>query len=354
MGQLPAIHSAMDSYQFPEQKILCSEKPFSRDLISALLAQVSSPDSPLTGYIKFVGSDATIYFLFFLKGSPYAAGRYAGGKPVSYTIRELGAHLSTSAAESMTVTLCQTDPVLLKCMLLFLQEEPAIKAPTSMIDLEYIVRQIGEGGAHALITLCRERTFNFFFFKDGRAATVHYSDLEFERPEGMTVDEEMLLYAFQPGAKVEIYVFRDMVTEEAGDAGLLDSSALLDLLAGGDQKAGEVEPKALPEAEKTGMLRQRSKLPTVVLNVETGSQQGERFTVTLPCTIGRRDCDLILNDGQISRLHAELKILENKLVIEDQGSTNGTQVNGESITTKKLSPRDVITLGETNLRITPA
>ena len=112
----------------------------------------------------------------------------------------------------MSVTLCETDPVLLKSMLLFLQEEPAVKAPPSLLDFEYIVRQIGEVGAHAMIALCRDNKINFFFFRDGKGALAYYADLAFERPEGMTIDEEMLLYAFQPGDKVQAYIFRDMIT----------------------------------------------------------------------------------------------------------------------------------------------
>lgn len=354
MATSPDIHTTMNRYQFPEQKVLRQESPFSRELLGDLLTLVSAPEAPVTGYIRFTDTDAALYFLFFLNGAPYAAGRYAGGRPVSYSIQELGAHLVTSASPAMQVALCQTDPVLLKSMLLFLQEEPAVKAPTSLVDLEYIARQIGEAGSHALITLCREQKFNFFFFKDGKAALVHYADLEFERPSGMTVEEEMLLYSFQQGAKVEVYVFRDMVTEEAKDAALLDRSSLLELLTGGAVQAAAATGSQTRPVERTEILNARPRLPSVALSLESGPQQGERFTVTLPCVIGRKGCDLVLNDGQISRRHAELKIVERKLVIEDLGSTNGTMVNGESVTSKKLSPGDLLTIGETSLRVTPA
>jgi hypothetical protein len=98
-------------------------------------------------------------------------------------------------------------------------------------------------------------------------------------------------------------------------------------------------------------LRQRPKLPGFVISVESGPMQGERFTVTLPCTIGRKDCDLILNDHRISRRHAELKVIENKLIIEDLGSTNGTMVNGKKVTIKQLIPNDLISIGPIDLNI---
>jgi pSer/pThr/pTyr-binding forkhead associated (FHA) protein len=88
--------------------------------------------------------------------------------------------------------------------------------------------------------------------------------------------------------------------------------------------------------------------------VESGPHQGERFTVTLPCSIGRKDCDLTLEDRLISRRHAELKIVESKLVIEDLGSKNGTKVNGTAVTSRQLAPNDLITIGPAKFRVTRA
>jgi hypothetical protein len=196
--------------------------------------------------------------------------------------------------------------------------------------------------------------FNFFFFKDGKGAVAYFADKDFVRPEGMTVDEEMLLYAFQPEAKVQAYIFRDMTTTEAEDANQLDRDSLLDLLAG--KQLASVSPVTTPPgADRTETLMYKPKrMPGVVLSIESGPQQADRFTVTLPCTIGRKECDVILNDGLVSRRHAALRIVEQKLVIEDLGSTNGTQVNGETVTMKRLAPNDLIMLGETSIRITPA
>lgn len=343
----------MISYRFPEQNILQPDTPFSEGLMAELLARISTPEKPLTGYLRFTEESGSLHFLFFLAGAPYAAGRYAGGRPVSYSIHELCNNISGENRAGIQVALCQTDPVLLKSMLLFLQEDPAIKAPNSFIDLEYIVRQIGSAGRNALITLAREERFNFFFFKDGVAALAHYADEEFDRPSGMTVDEEMLLYAFQPEARVEVYVFRNMVTAEASDAAELDCQSLLQLLVSSEnvsapgRTASQLEPGAEPAVA-------RQKLPSVTLTVKNGAQEGEKFVVTLPCSIGRKDCDMILADGQISRRHAELKIVDRKLLLEDLGSTNGTFVNGERITAKNLTPGDLITVGSTILRITPA
>ena len=137
-----AIHINMINYTFPRQKVICDEQPFSHELLHSLLEKVYVAIPHFTGYVKITGDESSLYFLFFLNGSPYAAGRYMDGKPVSYSIQELGRHLVSSADRIMSITLCETDPVMLKCMLLFLQEEPDVKAPTSLIDIDNIVRQI--------------------------------------------------------------------------------------------------------------------------------------------------------------------------------------------------------------------
>lgn len=362
----------MNTYKFPQQKVLCDNKPFSRELLHSLLESVYTVSPPFTGYLRIASDEHSLLFLFFFNGAPYAAGRYADSKPVCYSIQELGGHLARSANESMSVTLCETDPVLLKSMLLFLQEEPAVKAPTTLLDFEYIVRQIGEVGANALIALCRDKKINFFFFRNGKGALAHYADLAFERPEGMTFNEEILLYAFQPGDKVQAFIFRDMITTMAEDSNQLDKDSLYNLLTIGypkNRRRGDAAPSGNPQHRRRedterspgpamegieDLGKEKPKLPSILLSVESGPLLGERFTVTLPCTIGRKDCDVVLDDRLVSRRHAELKIVEHKLVIEDLASTNGTRVNGKAVAQKRLAPNDLITIGPIKFRITPA
>ncbi|MDD2898828.1 MAG: FHA domain-containing protein [Desulfuromonadaceae bacterium] len=376
--QQHATNDEKKIYQFPQQKVLCDEKPFSRNLLHSLLKMVYAVSPPYTGYLKIEGDAPFLLFLFFFNGAPYAAGRYTANKPISFSIQEFGDQLAKSSEGSMTITLCETDPVLLKCMLLFLQEEPTVKSPVSLIDFEHIVRQISEAGTNAMIALCRDNKFNFFFFRDGKGALAHYADLTFKRPEGMTFDEELLLYAFQPGEDVQAFIFRDMVTTMAADSNLLSKDSLDVLFSVGypkNRRSRNVEMPAFPVGNQknrrksdrglaplpaiagldvlVSALLQKPVPSSYIISVESGPLKRERFTVTLPCTIGRKGCDLILNNSLISRRHAELKLVENTLVIEDLLSTNGTRVNGETITRKQLIPNDLISIGPIDLRIIP-
>src|SRR5919112_144340 len=57
---------------------------------------------------------------------------------------------------------------------------------------------------------------------------------------------------------------------------------------------------------------------------------GSRVQIALdPVTIGRHpDCDVVLNDQEVSRQHAEVRREEDGFVLHDLGSLNGTKVNG--------------------------
>jgi hypothetical protein len=62
--------------------------------------------------------------------------------------------------------------------------------------------------------------------------------------------------------------------------------------------------------------------------------------------IGRsRDCDVTLDDPNVSRRHAELRREGSAWVVADLGSTNGVKVNGHRVNNHALQPGDEITLG---------
>ena len=68
-------------------------------------------------------------------------------------------------------------------------------------------------------------------------------------------------------------------------------------------------------------------------------------------TIGRReDCDVVLDDPQASRLHAEIRVDAGRFVVVDRQSTNGTRVNGSMVHEQELRPGDEIAIGGQRLR----
>jgi hypothetical protein len=69
-----------------------------------------------------------------------------------------------------------------------------------------------------------------------------------------------------------------------------------------------------------------------------------------PFVIGRsRECDLVLDDPNVSRRHAELRRENGGWAVRDLGSTNGIKVNGRRSPGGRLQPGDEITLGVSRL-----
>jgi hypothetical protein len=60
-------------------------------------------------------------------------------------------------------------------------------------------------------------------------------------------------------------------------------------------------------------------------------------------------CDLVVDDANASRRHAELRRRGDAVTIVDLDSTNGTAVNGKRIREQALTPGDTITIGTTKL-----
>jgi hypothetical protein len=67
--------------------------------------------------------------------------------------------------------------------------------------------------------------------------------------------------------------------------------------------------------------------------------------------LGRsRDCDITLEDPNVSRRHAEVRHEDGAYWIVDLGSTNGVVVNGKRVDRARLEPDDAILMGTTELR----
>jgi pSer/pThr/pTyr-binding forkhead associated (FHA) protein len=59
--------------------------------------------------------------------------------------------------------------------------------------------------------------------------------------------------------------------------------------------------------------------------------------------------DLQLMDQGVSRRHADVHVADGHATVYDLGSTNGTSVNGHTVSTQPLQHGDVIRVGHTRL-----
>jgi pSer/pThr/pTyr-binding forkhead associated (FHA) protein len=68
-------------------------------------------------------------------------------------------------------------------------------------------------------------------------------------------------------------------------------------------------------------------------------------------SIGRDEHNIVcLSDKSVSRHHATLKRVFRGFIIQDEGSTNGTRVNGRPVTKQFLKHNDLIEIGQYHLR----
>jgi hypothetical protein len=105
--------------------------------------------------------------------------------------------------------------------------------------------------------------------------------------------------------------------------------------------APETAPVASAEAERLGLAR----TPAVLV------VDGKRHELTgRGAVLGRsRDCDIRVDDPNVSRRHAEIRQEDGGYWIVDLGSTNGVEVNGERVDRARLSNEDRIVIGKTDL-----
>ncbi len=125
-----------------------------------------------------------------------------------------------------------------------------------------------------------------------------------------------------------------------------------------EAKAGEEEPAPRVEPGATMVYKPRTPLgPEPSADVALAR---ELVTVTLNgarreidkrrVVFGRsKDCDIQLQDPNVSRRHAELRQEGAAYWLIDLDSTNGTQVNGHRTSRTKLENGDTITIGSTEM-----
>lgn len=92
------------------------------------------------------------------------------------------------------------------------------------------------------------------------------------------------------------------------------------------------------------------------LTVVQGPESGQSYGLASHTRLGRApDNDIRLSDPQSSRYHALIQRRQESYLVSDQGSGNGTLVNGRQITgPTKLSPGDIIAIGNTQIRVEEA
>jgi len=190
----------------------------------------------------------------------------------------------------------------------------------------------------------------------------------------LSPDDREQFTSYEPALRKEL---SDYLLEHARSEGLaLTSRPQIDLetderlglgefgiqaqLLGGFEEEESAEAKGGPSAGDFGHTMVYS--PTAAPRVEAGpATTGRRQALLVGqdkrnvlsgsrVVLGRsRECDIMVNDPNVSRRHAELHSDGGRWSVHDLGSTNGIKVNGRRVDQHELSDGDRITLGVTDL-----
>ena len=109
----------------------------------------------------------------------------------------------------------------------------------------------------------------------------------------------------------------------------------------------DVDDRTLNPAEATAETLDLPSDQKYSVAVLQGRASGEIFPVTKPrMTLGRADCDIVLDDPECSREHAVIEVLGSRVMIRDLGSTNGTFVGGKRVDQGELENHTEFRVGE--------
>ncbi len=90
------------------------------------------------------------------------------------------------------------------------------------------------------------------------------------------------------------------------------------------------------------------------LVVIAGPDRGRTFPVRADkvLLVGRsKNTETQLTDPHVSRVHCQIELVGDQILVSDQGSAGGTFVNGERVQKHALRPGDVVRIGDTQLRL---
>ncbi len=109
-----------------------------------------------------------------------------------------------------------------------------------------------------------------------------------------------------------------------------------------------VYPYSMPGADEPGRLEWFGGWG---LLVEKGAQAGRTYRLSEGVTaVGRHlRSGILLDDITVSRRHCRLTAEQDRLTVEDEGSTNGTYVNGARMEESRLQPGDRLMVGRFHL-----
>ena len=300
------------------QKVLFSKNLYFAGHIETIFNDLKSKGDLVTAILVLEEKDRSL-LLFILQDDLYAAVQLNENtfSPLSFTD-----YFTKMSQAQGAIHLYLTNPIFFKALLVLTQKKPNIVATTDILNIEALLDQIQKKKKEAILLLKKNEEMNLFYFRAGKLSEGYFQLPDTVAKEG-SLQEQLLVYTYSSDESepMEIQLFYDLEVFPAADV----DDAL--------------------EALGEGVERQLASRPRLLLKQETG-ERVEKVLNKGIFTLGRDlRSDWSIKDPMVSREHALIKEDQDGFYIEDRGSRNGTFVNKEKITRKKLSDRDEIRIG---------
>jgi hypothetical protein len=307
--------------RFPPGEPVFANRPFD-DKLFAEVDDLLAKDYLEAGWLDIETPDARLTCLIHQK-KPYLAGLTETGSFAWVPLRDLV--LRARQLEGAICGMYHGDPLRVLMMAVHFRNRPDLQASTNLVDLGHVLAVLAQQGHDAALALQRAGTRTLMFLAKGVPARLYFGDYR-DDPANGSVTDRFLQYGFAPEAPVsKVEVFHRLKIEPDPDA----SKSLVQL-----------ERESLPPPPVSVQIRMADKL---IL---------QRMFMP-PCMIIGRDphCELPLDNLGVSRRHARLCWERGRFVLEDLGSANGTLVNAQAIQRCEVTPRDQVSVGKFNLRL---
>lgn len=141
-------------------------------------------------------------------------------------------------------------------------------------------------------------------------------------------------------------------TDEPGDKGG-GAERMVAESAAAEASADEAPAVAIEGAGTSVYASPQARLPDAVLALRVPGHETSRIRVSSgTLRVGRAlDNDIVISDDRVSRHHGQFSVRFGTLVYTDQGSTNGSYLNGSRVTEIALGPGDILQLGSSTVAV---
>lgn len=308
------------------KKAVFTAKPYSVAFLNSLFQKIKERPDPFLGTL-LAESDQGLLILFILQSEVYAAGGWMEGTHKNLTLHEYFQTLNKM--DKVQLSLYQTDPVYLKCLIGFIQKAPTTQATTDLVSIEGLLERLKQDAGENLLILKKDEEYNFFYFLKKRLVESYYVRVE-EASKEDSLEEGLLSYVYTVGTStpIELLLYSDLKVTHAPDADQASEGGGSFLIV----------DHFLQPCPHLVLIGPRDTLQKITLFKKV-------------FTLGRSpENDLVLDDALVSRRHATLRKENESYILLDEKSRNGVLVNGQSISQTKLSDGDEIRIGGFKLK----